>query len=156
MKLSLSCSLQLFSPSQAVLLLVLVQRYSSKHQKPVYNFATETESLQYTRGTALGHLINGFVCLSLKKEEGKKALTGAQETIQSPLWPWRRLEKLTFTGDRLDKLEGKNKFRLILREGFNSDSDGVLIDFRDTPLRYLGYANEVGEAFRALMHVRFL
>ena len=28
--------------------------------------------------------------------------------------------------------------------------------FRDTPLRYLGYANEVGEAFRALMHVRYL
>ena len=27
---------------------------------------------------------------------------------------------------------------------------------RDTPLRYLGYANEVGEAFRALMHVRYL
>ena len=27
--------------------------------------------------------------------------------------------------------------------------------FRDTPLRYLGYANEVGEAFRALMHVRY-
>ncbi|CAH1801964.1 unnamed protein product, partial [Owenia fusiformis] len=25
--------------------------------------------------------------------------------------------------------------------------------FRDTPLRYLGYANEVGEAFRALVHV---
>ena len=60
---------------------------------------------------------------------------------------------MTFTGD---ELEGKNKFRLIFREGFNSDSDGVLIDFRDTPLRYLGYANEVGEAFRALMHVRFL
>ena len=153
MKLSLSCSLQLFSPSQAVLLLLLVQRNSSRHQKPVYNCAEEIESLQYTRGTALGHLINGFVCLSLKKEEGKKALTGARETIQSPLWPWRRLEKLTFTGD---KLQGKNKFWLILREGFNSDTDGVLIDFRDTPLRYLGYANEVGEAFRALMHVRFL
>ena len=153
MKLSLSCSLQLFSPSQAVLLLLLVQRNSSRHQKPVYNCAEEIESLQYTRGTALGHQINGFVCLSLKKEEGKKALTGARETIQSPLWPWRRLEKLTFTGD---KLEGKYEFRLIPREGFNSDSDGVLIDFRDTPLRYLGYANEVGEAFRALMHVRFL
>ena len=100
----------------------------------------------------MGNLINGFVRLSLKKEEGKKALTGARETIQSPLWPWRRLEKLTFTGD---KLEGKYEFRLIPREGFNSDSDGVLIDSRDTPLRYLGYANEVGEAFRALMHVRF-
>jgi len=25
--------------------------------------------------------------------------------------------------------------------------------YRDTPLRYLGYANEVGEAFRALVHV---
>ena len=32
------------------------------------------------------------------------ALTGAQETIQSPLWPWRRLEKLTFTGDKLGGL----------------------------------------------------
>merc|ERR1711909_6884 len=28
--------------------------------------------------------------------------------------------------------------------------------YRDTPLRYLGYANEVGEAFRALMHVRWV
>ena len=26
--------------------------------------------------------------------------------------------------------------------------------YRDTPVRYLGYANEVGEAFRALVHVR--
>ena len=26
--------------------------------------------------------------------------------------------------------------------------------YRDTPLRYAGYANEVGEAFRALVHVR--
>ena len=50
----------------------------------------------------MGHPINGFISLSLKKEEGKKALTGARETIQSPLWPWRRLEKLTFTGDKLD------------------------------------------------------
>merc|ERR1712156_1046174 len=28
--------------------------------------------------------------------------------------------------------------------------------YRDTPLRHLGYANEVGEAFRALMHVRWV
>ena len=26
--------------------------------------------------------------------------------------------------------------------------------YRDTPVRFLGYANEVGEAFRALVHVR--
>ena len=26
--------------------------------------------------------------------------------------------------------------------------------YRDTPVRLLGYANEVGEAFRALVHVR--
>ena len=30
------------------------------------------------------------------------------------------------------------------------------MSWRDTPLRYLGYANEVGEAFRALMHVRYV
>ena len=28
--------------------------------------------------------------------------------------------------------------------------------YRDTPVRLLGYANEVGEAFRALVHVRYL
>jgi len=28
--------------------------------------------------------------------------------------------------------------------------------YRDTPLRYLGYANEVGEAFRALVHVNWV
>jgi fission process protein 1 len=28
--------------------------------------------------------------------------------------------------------------------------------FRDTPLRYMGYANEVGEAFRALIHVNWV
>ena len=27
--------------------------------------------------------------------------------------------------------------------------------YRDTPVRFLGYANEVGEAFRALVHVRY-
>ena len=27
--------------------------------------------------------------------------------------------------------------------------------YRDTPVRLLGYANEVGEAFRALVHVRY-
>ena len=34
-----------------------------------------------------------------------------------------------------------------------SDTKEVDI-YRDTPLRLLGYANEVGEAFRALVHVR--
>merc|ERR1712150_434334 len=28
--------------------------------------------------------------------------------------------------------------------------------YRDTPLRYMGYANEVGEAFRALVHVNWV
>jgi len=28
--------------------------------------------------------------------------------------------------------------------------------YRDTPVRYLGYANEVGEAFRALVNVRWV
>ncbi|XP_041348878.1 mitochondrial fission process protein 1-like [Gigantopelta aegis] len=28
--------------------------------------------------------------------------------------------------------------------------------FKDTIIRYLGYANEVGEAFRSLIHVRFV
>lgn len=28
--------------------------------------------------------------------------------------------------------------------------------FRDTPIRYLGYANEVGESFRALVHVNWV
>jgi len=28
--------------------------------------------------------------------------------------------------------------------------------YRDTPVRFLGYANEVGEAFRALVHVRWV
>ena len=28
--------------------------------------------------------------------------------------------------------------------------------YRDTPLRLLGYANEVGEAFRALVHVNWV
>ena len=28
--------------------------------------------------------------------------------------------------------------------------------YRDTPVRLLGYANEVGEAFRALVHVRWV
>ena len=34
-----------------------------------------------------------------------------------------------------------------------SDTKEVDI-YRDTPVRLLGYANEVGEAFRALVHVR--
>ncbi|KAL1116895.1 hypothetical protein AAG570_005364 [Ranatra chinensis] len=28
--------------------------------------------------------------------------------------------------------------------------------FRDTPIRYLGYANEIGEAFRAVVHRRWV
>ena len=28
--------------------------------------------------------------------------------------------------------------------------------YRDTPVRFLGYANEVGEAFRALVHVNWV
>ena len=35
------------------------------------------------------------------------------------------------------------------------DAEGTAADiYRDTPVRLLGYANEVGEAFRALVHVR--
>merc|ERR1712179_124825 len=36
-------------------------------------------------------------------------------------------------------------------------SGGAEVDiYRDTPLRLLGYANEVGEAFRALVHVNWV
>ena len=35
----------------------------------------------------------------------------------------------------------------------NEDKNEVDI-YRDTPLRLMGYANEVGEAFRALVHVK--
>ena len=35
------------------------------------------------------------------------------------------------------------------------EDEGTAVDiYRDTPVRLLGYANEVGEAFRALVHVR--
>jgi len=35
--------------------------------------------------------------------------------------------------------------------------DGQEVDiYRDTPVRLLGYANEVGEAFRALIHVNWV
>jgi len=34
--------------------------------------------------------------------------------------------------------------------------DEELDIYRDTPVRLLGYANEVGEAFRALVHVRWV
>jgi len=35
-------------------------------------------------------------------------------------------------------------------------SDKEVDIYRDTPVRLLGYANEVGEAFRALIHVRWV
>lgn len=34
--------------------------------------------------------------------------------------------------------------------------EGEVDIYRDTPVRLLGYANEVGEAFRALVHVRWV
>jgi len=37
-----------------------------------------------------------------------------------------------------------------------SDKGGEVDIYRDTPVRFLGYANEVGEAFRALVHVRWV
>ena len=38
-----------------------------------------------------------------------------------------------------------------------SDSDNAEYDiFRDSNVRYLGYANEVGESFRPLVHVNFV
>ena len=37
-----------------------------------------------------------------------------------------------------------------------SDQPADVDIYRDTPLRLLGYANEVGEAFRALIHVRWV
>merc|ERR1711962_1938463 len=45
---------------------------------------------------------------------------------------------------------GNTKFTVTMAEA------GEVDIYRDTPLRYLGYANEVGEAFRALMHVRWV
>jgi fission process protein 1 len=39
----------------------------------------------------------------------------------------------------------------------NGNEEGGQVDiYRDTPVRFLGYANEVGEAFRALVHVRWV
>jgi len=38
-----------------------------------------------------------------------------------------------------------------------TETAGAEVDiYRDTPVRLLGYANEVGEAFRALVHVRWV
>ena len=38
-----------------------------------------------------------------------------------------------------------------------SKKDQAEVDiYRDTPVRLLGYANEVGEAFRALVHVKWV
>jgi len=53
--------------------------------------------------------------------------------------------------ESIDRCTGNNtKSTVAMAEA------GEVDIYRDTPLRYLGYANEVGEAFRALMHVRFL
>jgi hypothetical protein len=51
-------------------------------------------------------------------------------------------------------------FRHISRK-FNMSNpektEGQEVDiYRDTPVRFLGYANEVGEAFRALIHVNWV
>ena len=54
---------------------------------------------------------------------------------------------------------GKAKFSIqIPHRTFNMSSVGKdEVDiYRDTPLRLLGYANEVGEAFRALVHVNWV
>jgi len=37
-----------------------------------------------------------------------------------------------------------------------SEEDKEIDIYRDTPLRYMGYANEVGEAFRPLINVNFV
>ena len=37
----------------------------------------------------------------------------------------------------------------------DKDNEEKAVDiYRDTPVRFMGYANEVGEAFRALVNVR--
>jgi len=41
-------------------------------------------------------------------------------------------------------------------ESHNSNEEKKVDIFRDTPVRYLGYANEVGESFRALVHVNWV
>jgi len=45
--------------------------------------------------------------------------------------------------------------QVIMTEEKTSGAAEVDI-YRDTPVRLLGYANEVGEAFRALVHVRWV
>jgi len=48
----------------------------------------------------------------------------------------------------------------MTNSGDDKDTRGTLVKgsavdiYRDTPVRFLGYANEVGEAFRALVHPR--
>jgi len=41
-------------------------------------------------------------------------------------------------------------------EDGKQEGEGKVDIYRDTPVRFLGYANEVGEAFRALVHVRWV
>ena len=74
------------------------------------------------------------------------------------------------TGSRwrpLAVIEGKNRLlqnrrsiHMRMAEGENSASKIPSKEekdvFRDTPVRYLGYANEVGEAFRAQVHVNWV
>jgi len=45
----------------------------------------------------------------------------------------------------------------MAEDGKSETAEANAVDiYRDTPVRYLGYANEVGEAFRALVHVRWV
>ena len=38
----------------------------------------------------------------------------------------------------------------------SSNAENEVDIYRDTPVRLLGYSNEVGEAFRALVHVNWV
>lgn len=58
---------------------------------------------------------------------------------------------LSFTHCLAHKSLQENKMSSTVQDGDND------IDiYRDTPLRLMGYANEVGEAFRALVHVNWV
>ena len=56
--------------------------------------------------------------------------------------------------DSLDKFRQSSDIFIMSSEGEKAPEVKPEVDiYRDTPVRFLGYANEVGEAFRALVSV---
>ena len=101
------------------------------------------------------HRVTGSMSCEQRRPGADNCLTAASAVHISEWQKW--ITYLISLADSLDKFRQSSDNFIMSSEGEKAPEVKPEVDiYRDTPVRFLGYANEVGEAFRALVSVSWV